>query len=311
LFNNPLLEARHISKTIGDSFKISDLSFALYPGDVMCVVDVERHSASLLLRIFAGLVPVDSGEIRANGEPVAGRESSAKLVGFMSQSAGAYEEFSIQEYMSYLAASFDIDPCYRPFLIGEALGLVKLNDLSMEPIENISELMRRRLALARAILNAPRVLVAEEPFSNLDYAEEREFVEIFKELRRRGRALVISTANARSLEDLCTHVCLIIRGRVFACGALDSLSAVLRQIHSVQIQVMDNPAAASRFLYQSAGTGTVDHITCRDNILRFIFVGSSDDLDVLLKSMTSRGIRIISFSEDLNFLGNFGRHRRP
>ncbi len=279
------------------------VSFELSPGEVMGVLGPPDSGKSELLRALVGIQICEPGRVRIGGQsPSLSRSRS--LVGYVPSAPALYEEFTCVEYLGFFAEAFGLENHYRPYLIREALRLVRLEDCLRTAIADLrSHGVRRRLALARALVHDPHLLVVDDCLGRLDRAEARLMVEVLGEIRNTGKTLVLSTTSLAELTALCSHLCILVGHQPLACGEVRVLRPRISNLRMMQVQILDRMPEAVRRL---EGDRRVFHLLQNlpnYNLLRFLFDGTFQEFEDLLESLRRAGVSIVSYAEDPSFLG--------
>ena len=163
-----------------------------------------------LLRSLAGLVQPTRGSIKIlGGTP---REVCADL-GYMAHPTLLYDEMSGMENLRYFAKLYGISDEVR---CADLIRAVKLDPELSRPVGQYSQGMRQRMSLARALLNNPKILLLDEPFSNVDMRSAREMVELLSRLRGEGKTIFIVTHQASLLEGVADEFVWMDSGRIVA-----------------------------------------------------------------------------------------------
>src|SRR5207342_1228811 len=132
---------------------------------------------------------------------------------------GVYDDIKVWEYLDFFAAAYRIPRNKRPQIIDDVLTLTDLNVKKDAYVESLSRGMKQRLCLAKTLVHDPLVLLLDEPASGLDPRARIEIRELLRELRSLGKTILISSHILPELEELCTSVAIVDRGRVLAKGA--------------------------------------------------------------------------------------------
>lgn len=302
----PVLAVDRLARRLDGGRQLKDISFELSPGDVMGVIGPLESGKSALLRALVGILPTDGGMIKVCGH-APGSAESRRLVGYIPSSPAVYEEFTCSEYLGFFAEAYGMDTHYRPYLVREAMRLVRLEDYLETPIAELRSYgMRRRLGVARALVHDPHLVVMDDCLGRLDRSEAREIVSILGDIRNTGKTLVLSASSLSELAALCSHLCILVTHRPLACGPVRDLVPQITNLRMMQVQILENMQEAVRRL---EGHRRVFHLLQNQpnyNLLRFLFDGNSDDFDELLDSLRASGVSIVSYAEDHSFLGNVG-----
>lgn len=203
-------------KFYGDFPALRDISFTVEPG--ACVALLGRNGAgkTTLLKILAGLSRPAKGQVKLFGQDAAERTSRASI-GVLGHGIGIYDELSAIENLRLFANLYGLaDPERSAMKWLERTGLDRVKD---GLVREFSRGMRQRLAVARAFLHSPRLLLLDEPFTALDDRAIAVLQTVLREALAEGRTVLMSTHQLREALELATHVALINRGKLAFTGA--------------------------------------------------------------------------------------------
>jgi heme exporter protein A len=198
-------------KFYGDFPALRDISFTVAPGKCLALIGRNGAGKTTLLRILAGLSRPGRGEVRMLGG--APRDSQARRrIGYLGHGISIYDELSALENLRLFGRLYGLpNPDHAASHWLERTGLERVKD---GLVREFSRGMRQRLAVARAFLHDPSVLLLDEPFTALDDRAIAVLQGVLREALAQGRALVMSTHQLREALELATHVGLINRGRL-------------------------------------------------------------------------------------------------
>jgi len=211
-----VLALETVWKYYGDFPALCDVSFDL--GGGVCLALLGRNGAgkTTLLRILAGLARAERGKVMVLGGDPRRAETRARI-GVLGHGLALYEELSALENLALYARLYQLDhPRREAEAWLERVGLLALRD---SLVREFSRGMRQRLAIARALLHDPEVLLLDEPFSALDDQAVGILSGLLVEAQRRGRTVVVSTHQWREVLELASHVAVLARGRLAYFGA--------------------------------------------------------------------------------------------
>jgi heme exporter protein A len=205
------IELEQLWKFYGDYPAIRDLSLSIREGSCCALLGRNGAGKTTLLRILAGLSPFQRGVVRVFG--VAPRSAKARhRLGFLGHGIGVYEDLSARENLLFFSRICEVkDP---NLATGRWLERVGLERVASMPVRQFSRGMRQRLALARTFLNAPRVLLLDEPFTSLDDRAIAMLSELLAESSRGGATILLSTHQLREALAIATDVALVENGRL-------------------------------------------------------------------------------------------------
>jgi len=198
-------------KFFGDYPALRDISFNVEGGDCLALLGRNGAGKTSLLRILAGLSKAAKGRVAIMGKD-ARAEDTRQRIGVLGHGIGVYEELSAYENLRLFARLYKIpDPRARALEWLERTGLDRVAD---GLVREFSRGMRQRLAVARAFLHNPSLLLLDEPFTALDDRAIKVLQDLLKAALADGRTVIMSTHQLREALELATDVALINRGRL-------------------------------------------------------------------------------------------------
>jgi heme ABC exporter ATP-binding subunit CcmA len=205
------LELDKVWKFYGDYAALRDCTLAIEEGSCCAVLGRNGAGKTTLLRILAGLSPFQRGAVQLFGAPPRS-EQARRQTGFLGHGIGVYEDLSARENLVFFARILGARGTSN--LVDTWLRRVGLDRVAAMPVRQFSRGMRQRLALARAFLHAPRILLLDEPFTSLDDRAIAMLSELLAEARERGATILLSTHQLREALALASHVALVENGRL-------------------------------------------------------------------------------------------------
>jgi ABC-2 type transport system ATP-binding protein len=214
-----VIAVQGLRKRFGRRVALDGVDFAVPEGEIFGFLGPNGAGKTTTIRILATLTPPDDGTaviggVRVDRQPFAVR----RLIGYMPDFFGVYDRLNVVEYLDFYASCYDVPARRRRRVAAELLELVDLSDRAGDQVDTLSRGMKQRLCLARALVHEPRVLLLDEPASGLDPRARLEMQELIRELRRMGKTIVISSHIVPEVEELCTWVGVIDRGRMVEIG---------------------------------------------------------------------------------------------
>ena len=198
-------------KFYGDFPALRDISFQVPEGQCLALIGRNGAGKTTLLRILGGFSRAGRGETRVLGSSPR-KADARRRIGFLGHGIAIYDELSAIENLRLFGKLYglaDPDDAARRWL--ERIGLERVRD---GLVREFSRDMRQRLAVARALLHDPAVLLLDEPFTALDDRAIAVLQSVLREALAQGRTVVMSTHQLREALELATHVALINRGRL-------------------------------------------------------------------------------------------------
>jgi heme exporter protein A len=209
------VEIAGVWKYYGDFPALSAISFDVEPGACMALLGRNGAGKTTLLRILAGLSRPSRGTVKIFG--IDARDRSTRLsLGVLGHGIALYDELSAAENLRLFAEIYGVADARRAASEWlERTGLEKVRD---GLVREFSRGMRQRLAVARAFLHEPGVLLLDEPFTALDDRAIALLQSLLRDAIAEGRTVVLSTHQLREALELATHVALLVRGRLAHTG---------------------------------------------------------------------------------------------
>ena len=220
------LSARALRKSYGDLEVVSGVDLAVAPGECFGLLGPNGAGKTTTLKLCLGLIEPDSGEIELLGEPVPRKAREARArVGVVPQFDNLDPDFTVEENLVVYARYFGIAKEEIRERISALLEFAGLAGRGDSKITTLSGGMKRRLTLARALVNDPQLVFMDEPTTGLDPQARHLIWERLRRLTQEGKTLVLTTHFMEEAERLCHRLAIMDRGRVIAEGSPRALIA--------------------------------------------------------------------------------------
>ncbi|MGA8443472.1 MAG: ABC transporter ATP-binding protein [Candidatus Sulfotelmatobacter sp.] len=194
--NGPFIAVSNLIKQFGRFAALRGVSAEFAAGKLHVILGDNGAGKTTLLRALAGLSHPTRGTISILGKAP---HEACREVGYMAHPSMLYEEMSGMENLRYFARLYDIEGDERCELV---IRSVRLDPELARPVGQYSQGMRQRMSLARAILHDPKILLLDEPFSNVDVHSAQEIVGLLKQMRDAGKTIFVVTHQASLLEGV-------------------------------------------------------------------------------------------------------------
>ena len=238
----PAVEVSDVTCRFGGVRALDGISIAVTNGSVMGVVGPNGAGKTTLLDVIAGLVRPASGSVRVFGEDVLANGSTVRArIGVVPQETALYEELDAVQNLEFSAALYSVKDTKRR--IGEVLDLVGLTSRRCDRVGTLSGGMQRRLAIARALLHAPALLLLDEPTLGVDVEARHQIWNHIRGLRDQGCTVLLATNYLDEAEALCDTVAVVRSGKVLAQDTPSKL--VARSGRCLELECELGPARAA------------------------------------------------------------------
>ena len=209
------LEVSKVWKYYGDFPALRDIQLTIEPGSTVALLGRNGAGKTTLLRIIAGLSKASEGSVSIQGSSVR-EQSTRRRIGVLGHGISLYDELSATENLVLFAKLYGLeDPEKKALAWLERTGLDRVRD---GLVREFSRGMRQRLAVARAFMHEPEVLLLDEPFTALDDRAIAVLQSLLADAHAFGRTIVLSTHQLREALEIATHVALIQRGQLAFTG---------------------------------------------------------------------------------------------
>jgi len=216
------LEFDDLTKEFGDFTAVNHINLTMTNG-VYGLLGVNGAGKTTLMRMLCTLLKPTSGTICCNGKDIFNMDSEyRKLLGYLPQDFGFYPEFTVEDYLLYIAALKGIRPVVVKKRVKELIAKVGLSKVAHKKMKKLSGGMKRRAGIAQAMLNNPKILILDEPTAGLDPNERIRFRNLISELSE-DRLVLLSTHIVSDIEYIANEIWLMKDGEILHKGSIDEL----------------------------------------------------------------------------------------
>ena len=221
----PAIRVRHLSHRFGMFDVLRDVSFEVGQGEIFGFIGPNGAGKTTTIRVMATLLEPMAGRVEVDGVDVTlDPDAVRKVIGYMPDHAGVYERVTVREYLEFFA---DAHRVASPSVVSAVLELTDLGTLRDKLVATMSKGQKQRLQLARILLHDPKVLILDEPASDLDPRARIEMRNLLSELRSLGKTILLSSHILTELADVCTSVAILEKGRLVVSGPIADIGARL------------------------------------------------------------------------------------
>ena len=297
-----VLELKNLKKSFGSYTVLDGLSLTLEAGELYGFIGANGAGKTTTLKIAAGLLAPDEGEVTICGEDLWANRGDMKVsrfilsrIGYVPDSFGLYDNMRVSEYMDFFAACYSMNGIRARRRCEMLLGMTGLSEKAGYYVNSLSRGMKQRLCLARALIHNPTLLILDEPASGLDPVTRTHYLSILRTLREQGKTLIISSHILSELSDICTAAGILENGKMLVSGTLEQIFAGVSLSRPILISVMGDNTTALRILKEER---LVTSISVSGDEMRIDFKGSREDETRLLRTMIENGVRVSGFMRE-------------
>lgn len=275
-----MIETHKLTKRYGNLIAVNQVDLKLDQGDVFGFIGPNGSGKTTTMRMLATLLNPDFGEAYVCGKSIyTNPQEIRRLVGFMPDFFGVYDDMKVIEYLEFFAAAYRINGPHRRKVCEEKLELVDMTFKRDAMVNQLSRGQTQRIGLARVLLHEPQVLLLDEPASGLDPRARIEIRQLLKRLGEMNKTVMVSSHILPELADVCNKVGMIEKGLMYVNGSVSEVMRQVRQAIVLNIRVTDNPEGAAKLIEQHDGVAKVEVqpdrlivVTLKPEILDYSFL---------------------------------------
>src|SRR5207247_2782970 len=230
-----------LEKSLGPNKVLRGISFEARRGEIFGLLGPNGAGKTTTLRIICTLLAPDAGSVAVLGfDTRAAPAEVRRRVGVVTAEIGVYPRLSAREHIAYFAELSGVLDGELDRTVGGVLERPALGSFAKQRAERLSSGQKQKVAIARAIVHDPPVLMFDEPTSNLDVLASREIRDFMVESRGRGKCAIFSTHVLHDAERLCDRVTIIHQGRVVASGTPAEVRGHLRELEDSFLSLVED-----------------------------------------------------------------------
>jgi len=281
--NGPLVLAEGLVKRFGDFTAVAGIDVAVGAGEAFGFLGPNGAGKSSTMRMIGAVSPVTEGTLRVLGmDPATDGPRIRARLGVVPQEDALDTELSLYENLLIYGRYFDLPRRVLRERIGELLDFVQLADRRDAKVESLSGGMKRRLVIARSLINDPEMVLLDEPTTGLDPQARHVLWDRLYRLKQRGVTLILTTHYMDEAEQLCDRLVVMDGGRIVAEGSPRQLIDTHTSREVVELRF---PVGA-----QDAAVEHLDGLSDRVEVLPDRVLLSTDDADATLAEVFGRGL---------------------
>jgi ABC-2 type transport system ATP-binding protein len=291
-----VIKTHNLTKKYGELFAIQAIELDLAAGDLFGFIGPNGAGKTTTMKILATLLDPTWGEAYVCGHSIyRDPKEIRRLVGYMPDFFGVYDDMKVIEYLEFFAAAYRINGAKRRQVCNEKLELVDL-DFKRDAFANtLSRGQTQRLGLARVLLHEPQVLLLDEPLSGLDPRARIEMRAVLRRLGQQGKTIMVSSHILPELADMCNKVGIIDKGVMDFNGSVADALKKVRERIVLHIAVTGDCDAAARLLEQSE---LVENVAANHEQLTVTLKKGVEDYTDLSPLLIGGGHKIKLFREE-------------
>lgn len=288
---SPVVAARHLTKRYGELTAVNDLTIEIEPGECFGFLGPNGAGKSTTMKMIYGRTPITSGDLLVLGLDARTQMREIKgRIGVVPQEDSLDPDFTVQENLLVYARYFGIPRGEAGVRAAELLDFVQLGEKSRANVDALSGGMKRRLVIARGLINRPELLILDEPTTGLDPQARHLVWSRLRELKARGVTQVLTTHYMDEAAQLCDRLVIVDRGRLLALGSPAEL--VTRYAGRWALELRLDPTWHDRVV-ALAGDRLTAHESLGDLLL--CYARGQAEAEELPHLLREQGVNLISY----------------
>jgi ABC-2 type transport system ATP-binding protein len=238
----PFVRVTALGKRYGDQWATRNVSFEVGRGEIFGLIGPNGAGKTTTLKVLAGLLAPTEGEATVGGLRV-DDPAHKRRIGYLPEESALYEDMTPLSYLRFFARLYEVPKAVADQRIEETLTALQLDVRGEKKLGDLSKGQKRKVAIARSLVNDPDMVIYDEPASGLDPVVSSYILDLVKDLRKRGKTVIFSAHNLYHVERICDRVLLLRKGSVIAYG---DMKRVREMTYGTQlVAVVDVPLPGS------------------------------------------------------------------
>ncbi len=298
--NDIVVKTEGLTKRYGEFTALDNLTMHVRRGEILGFIGPNGAGKTTSIKILVGLSRPTSGHASIAGVDCSkGVRAIKRLVGYMPDKFGSYDNMRVREYLDFFGATYGLARSERHRRIDEVLETTNTAGMQDKFVESLSHGMQQRVGIARTLLHNPEVLILDEPANGLDPKARIEMRDLLLSLAAKGKTLIVTSHILPELARICSTVAIITGGQLRAFGSLDDVMRKLCPRRSYEIQLLreEQLAATQEVLKSWLHADETLEISKTERVVRFPTSRPEAELSALLRELTRKEIDIAQFRE--------------
>ena len=296
----PAIETKELTKKYGGFVALDRLTLSVERGQILGFVGPNGAGKTTTIKILVGLARPTSGTAYVAGVDCVARAWQIKrLVGYMPDAFGGYDNMRVREYLDFFGAAFGIPRRRRAGRIDEVLETAGAGGFGDLFVGALSHGMKQRVALARTLLHDPEVLILDEPANGLDPQARIEMRGLLLGLAERGKTLLVTSHVLPELARICHRIAIITQGRLRAFGTLEEIGRTISPLRPMEALLTrpEQVATAAEVIRHHLEPGAEVSTSPAEATVRFRTARRDEEIAGLLAALVRGGLAVEQFRE--------------
>jgi len=292
----------HIKKSFGNYLVLEDFSLEVESGQIFGVFGLPDSGKTTLCKLLMGLIAPDSGAVYVDDMLTGERVRRLKRrLGYVPQILGGYPKMQVFEYLHFFGSCYHMEESKIRGRINILLDLAGIRSWENTPMEVLPRAVMQKLAIVRAMIHEPKILVLDDPMVSLDLRTVSEIKELLLDFADEGKTVFMTGSALSDFSDLCTHLAFLHQGTVIRKGSVSRIFQEISAQNPIVIQVEGKRTALLSLLKEEE---RVQAISLKENEIHIQYRGNAKEEAELLKKIVDAGIALHSFYREAGNMEN-------
>jgi len=293
-----IVHCEGLTKRYDEITALDALDLDIERGHIFGYIGHNGAGKTTTIRILSGLLTPTSGGATICGADVrTDRDKIRRLIGYMPDSFGVYDQMRVWEYLDFFGAAFKIPRRKRKDRLEHVLEIADAAYMRDRFVDTLSKGMKQRVGIARTLMHDPEVLLLDEPASGLDPQARIEMRHLLRNLADDGKTLLVSSHILPELAAVCDSIGILHDGQLRAAGPIEQVLAELQRDRLMEVKTVEGVDQAAKVVAGCADCHHLDDAAKDDGILRFRLRGDDRAVANLLTAIQAAGARVATFRE--------------
>ncbi|MBP9758209.1 ATP-binding cassette domain-containing protein [Candidatus Dojkabacteria bacterium] len=235
-----MIKTKNLTKKFGNYTAVDNVNFEIHTGEIVGLLGPNGAGKTTTMRMLAGYLVPDGGEIEINGKSFEEAEFELKnSIGYMPENNPIYKEMLVRELLELTLELNHIPKKDWKENIDYVLKATGIVDKYYLPIDELSKGYKQRVGIAQALINKPNILILDEPTEGLDPNQRNEIRNLVKEVGEK-KTVIISTHVMQEVEAMCNRIIIINEGKIIADGSIEDIRNKVKGDKTITIEVNAN-----------------------------------------------------------------------
>ena len=283
-----MISVQNLIKRYGEVLALDQFSMEVHKGEIFGLLGPNGSGKTTAINCMLSLLKYSKGSVSLFGEPMYPENyANKRRIGVVMQNVAVFNELTVYENIDYFCGLYVPDKGKRRLLVEEAVVFTGLEDFRKFLPKKLSGGLLRRLNIACGVAHKPELIFLDEPTVAVDPQSRNHILEGIRELNRNGATVVYTSHYMEEVEQLCTRIMIMDKGRAVATGTKEELKAMIRDGEKLAVEISDLPAEV---LKEIEGIESVAQAEYDGSLLKARCVAGNHGLGTVLDTLRRSGI---------------------